>query len=557
MTRPSRRAVGIGAIVVLALAAIVLWLASSTEWQDLEIPRAPSGRAALDEHYALERLAEGLGTRVVNLERLENLPPPAATLLLGSWSWDTFPERDRALRAWVQQGGNLVLAYWEVPAASGKDAEGGGAQPETERHDWIPVQQIPLKPKGGKGPGASKTPVPGRPPARGIEGPIVARKKGREPMRLIPAPPCHDVREAEGMAPAYGDAQGDAQGDARGNAPGNARFDAPAFPPAAVPGPGVSAAPPTGAPAMPGALHAVADGAAGANGDAKAPLDDPDEDNSDDDSEAAAAAARAAADADGLAQTGLPTPAVPTGGLRLCSYGLTNSGLATPDPRWGLRDAGGFRVVRIAVGAGTVTVVEDARIFANDTLLFGDNGLIDVAALQLRAGRELWIAAGDGRQPVLAWLWTQAPAVPLAGALLLVLWLWRSLPRFGPREELPGTARRSMVEQISGTARFLWQRSPAALHGAQRRALDEAAARRIRNYARLDLSDRAAAIARATGFEASALLQALAIDRAPDRRSLPRQLAVLEAARRALLREAPDRAAPLPDSKPSPWSKTT
>jgi len=201
--------------------------------------------------------------------------------------------------------------------------------------------------------------------------------------------------------------------------------------------------------------------------------------------------------------------------------------------------------------------VEDARIFANDTLLFGDNGLIDVAALQLRAGRELWIAAGDGRQPVLAWLWTQAPAVPLAGALLLVLWLWRSLPRFGPREELPGTARRSMIEQISGTARFLWQRSPAALHGAQRRALDEAAARRIRNYARLDLSDRAAAIARATGFEASALLQALAIDRAPDRRSLPRQLAVLEAARRALLREAPDRAAPLPDSKPSPWSKTT
>jgi hypothetical protein len=95
-----------------------------------------------------------------------------------------------------------------------------------------------------------------------------------------------------------------------------------------------------------------------------------------------------------------------------------------------------------------------------------------------------------------------------------------------------------MAEQVLGTARFLAWRDPAALMDAQRRALDEAAAPRIRDWRRMTTHDRALALASATGLDAGALRQALAIEGSPGRRALARLLALLENARRILRRKA-------------------
>jgi hypothetical protein len=204
-------------------------------------------------------------------------------------------------------------------------------------------------------------------------------------------------------------------------------------------------------------------------------------------------------------------------------------------------------LLRVAVGAGSVTAVpgwglftfgNNLSLFSNSRILSGDNALIAVAALQASPGAEVWFVSGRSGQPLLAWLWTRAPVVLVLGLLALALWLWRASARFLPIEASPPLARRSMSEQISGTATFLWHRSPEALHAAQVRALDEAATLRLRQYARLDRVDRAAAIAAATGIGASALNRALNWAAAQGAHALPRVLTSLETARRRLLGQA-------------------
>jgi hypothetical protein len=76
------------------------------------------------------------------------------------------------------------------------------------------------------------------------------------------------------------------------------------------------------------------------------------------------------------------------------------------------------------------------------------------------------------------------------------------------------------------------------LHAAQLRALDEAAAPRLKRYTQLDLTRRAAAIAMATGLDRTALLRAMTIDKSRTARqsyALAFDLMLLERARRRLL----------------------
>ena len=51
----------------------------------------------------------GAGATLEVRTTLEPLPPAGATLLLESGLWDIFPERDARLKAWVENGGHLVL----------------------------------------------------------------------------------------------------------------------------------------------------------------------------------------------------------------------------------------------------------------------------------------------------------------------------------------------------------------------------------------------------------------------------------------------------------------
>lgn len=81
--------------------------------------------------------------------------------------------------------------------------------------------------------------------------------------------------------------------------------------------------------------------------------------------------------------------------------------------------------------------------------------------------------------PLLEWAQRDAWPVIVAAALLLVLWLARIIPRFGPLAPDAPAERRSLLEHVVASGRFLWSRGAAAvLLEAVRERASRAARRR-------------------------------------------------------------------------------
>jgi hypothetical protein len=195
----------------------------------------------------------------------------------------------------------------------------------------------------------------------------------------------------------------------------------------------------------------------------------------------------------------------------------------------------GIQALRVEVGRGTVTVI-NATPFRERSLFEGDHGWLFVAATEMRRGDEVHFMSEDAHASLLALLWQHgAPVVVLALALVALV-LWRGGVRFGPLAAAPVAARRSLVEQIRGTGQFaLRQGSGDSLHAASVRALDEAAKRRVPVYTTLTTTERAAALARLTGFDRDALARAVRHGRVRRSHDLRSTIALLETARRRTL----------------------
>jgi hypothetical protein len=227
---------------------------------------------------------------------------------------------------------------------------------------------------------------------------------------------------------------------------------------------------------------------------------------------------------------------VPDPGAFYSMCDLDYTFLKTAGPvQWALRDAAGNQAVRVAVGKGSVTVI-NARPFTWRAFLRSDHARVFVAATQLRRDDEVVFLTENDYPALVALLWRYgAPAVALF-LIAVALFLWRGAARFGPTLGVPEPRRRSMAEQIRGSGRFvLIHGDGAPLHAASVRALTEAARRRIPAYSRLSRKQRAAALARATGMDGEAIVTA--IDGVTRRRpqELPNTLGLLETARRQLL----------------------
>jgi hypothetical protein len=153
----------------------------------------------------------------------------------------------------------------------------------------------------------------------------------------------------------------------------------------------------------------------------------------------------------------------------------------------------------------------------------------------LRAGDHvLFLTEADvSSLPALVWR-HGAPAVAVL-LLFITLALWRGAMRFGPLVAPAERARRSLAEQILGTGRFAIRvGGGAALVAAGRRALHEAATRRIAGYDRLTTAAQAEAVAGLVGVGARELSAALDAEQGQRSMELRAKLAVLESARRQL-----------------------
>ena len=207
---------------------------------------------------------------------------------------------------------------------------------------------------------------------------------------------------------------------------------------------------------------------------------------------------------------------------------------ASGEAAWSLNGPNGAEIMRAALGRGTVTVIGGWwMLTSNRPALQADHAPILAAALQVRPGREIWFVTEEKREPIMLWTWHQGWPGVLLGLLALGAALWRAAVRFGPLSVVPAAHRRSMREQVRGTAHFLQRQGPDALHTAQLRAFDECARRKLRLDTGHVAWSRTQAIARVTGLDAAALAHA----QKPGPRKpmqLTRDLELLETARRRL-----------------------
>lgn len=162
----------------------------------------------------------------------------------------------------------------------------------------------------------------------------------------------------------------------------------------------------------------------------------------------------------------------------------------------------GALLLRIAYEHGRVTVLADSAPLRNDAI-----GGHDHAELGWRLAR----GAGDAtaflvfdrpqRLSLALWLRANAAHALAAAALFVALWLWRIAPRFGPIAPDPERARRSLLDHLRASGRFLW----AAGQGARlAEAAREAALRRVQraqpDLAALSAPERRSRLAGAFGL---------------------------------------------------------
>lgn len=187
--------------------------------------------------------------------------------------------------------------------------------------------------------------------------------------------------------------------------------------------------------------------------------------------------------------------------------------LSAAPPLWrGGQQAEGDGVVHLGRAAGNVTVIiNGAGLWHNDSLGQADHAEFLWALLEryqpggpLRLGARLYVPN------LFVWLGEHAPYALLSLALLIVLGLWRAVPRFGVIAAEAGPDRRALGEHLSAVGRYLWRNgglphwlklSREHFHG--RLALAQPA------LAALPLGLRVAALARASRLPAAAIGQAL------------------------------------------------
>lgn len=404
----------------LVLLAMGAWFVANTEWVEVEVPLHAQGEAAKDPHYAAKKMVQRLGGKVESPINLDRLPPQGAVLVLNSWSWDLFPEREAQLRRWVEDGGHLVVQAYRIPKWAPLERKNAERKPPRRK---IREEEESEDDEEDEDDSPAAAPTPASAPASAPREPV---RPPVGPLGFRRTVVCRQVSEG-GTQPAYGEVRQ----------------------------------------------------------------------------------------------------------YKLCNGGMGSLLLGKSAVQWTLSDTQGPVAMRVAMGRGSVSATH-GDWGTNQEVFEGDNALAYMAALQARPGRELWFVSEEARPPLLKLIWqTGAPAVLLFG-LLLGLILWRGGFRFGPRAPVPPLARRSVAEQIRGTAGFIFQRDATALHRAQLRVLEQAARRSIRDHDRLELRARAEAIAKATALGADDLARAMnpALKRTP--RELVATLTLLETAARRL-----------------------
>jgi hypothetical protein len=202
---------------------------------------------------------------------------------------------------------------------------------------------------------------------------------------------------------------------------------------------------------------------------------------------------------------------------------------------WRLADTFGAHALHYRVGQGAITVLTDDGLLTNREIGKHDHAALATWLLEPQPGGIIWIIRDHDAPPLWAWLWKYAAPVVLAALVLLAVWLWGATRRFGPIAPDTAAERKSLVEHITASGRFLWQHGAS---GTLMAAVVQALRQRIRArhpaWAGLAVGDLSAKLAAFTGLPEAAIARALAADPRRSSERFTQDLETLESLRRRL-----------------------
>jgi len=220
---------------------------------------------------------------------------------------------------------------------------------------------------------------------------------------------------------------------------------------------------------------------------------------------------------------------------KVCGVDDSRSLASARKMSWALREGTAIQALRVALGRGSVTVL-NASPFRFRTFFKGDHPSLFVTITQLHRGDAVLFLTEEKHASILTLVWRFGAPVVLLLLAGIALGLWRVSARFGPQVAPTEPARRSLAEQIRGTGQFALRFGGGkSLHAAAVRALRDAAIRRLPTFDRMASEERVAALVKLTGVVSSELGPALNYSGARSPHELRNVIAVLEAARRRLL----------------------
>lgn len=175
-----------------------------------------------------------------------------------------------------------------------------------------------------------------------------------------------------------------------------------------------------------------------------------------------------------------PLPVETPAGRRL-SVSLHDAALLQPPPGPLAIRAGSGEAIKLASferGKGMVTVATSLHFARNGLIGAHDNAEFLWQLLELAPASELRVYLRPERLSLWGFLKERAAPVLVAGAALVLLWLWHVGPRFGPVAPDAPPARRRLLDHLRASGRYYWA------HGLQPRLVSAARDAALRRVAR-------------------------------------------------------------------------
>ena len=120
------------------------------------------------------------------------------------------------------------------------------------------------------------------------------------------------------------------------------------------------------------------------------------------------------------------------------------------------REKNKHRFLSLVQGAGRVTVLSEARPLRNRYLGYADHAKFLASVVDLSRPGKVVFSSGEG-DGFFGMLWRHFKMGVIGLLLVVALWLWRHLPRYGPEQDVADGGTREFSEQVRGIGRFLWR----------------------------------------------------------------------------------------------------